>query len=145
MTRDLARLFGQAGDCAFAAAAICGSKVAQMDETPEELAQIRHEAENIDPQQYRKRYRALMTLLAAIFCAVVVGVAIHMVKASRNPCERVRDHFCHKAPDPAKCASYRTIFKESVEDESPKMRGVIRDQCLTKIKRLQEEDGVAVE
>jgi hypothetical protein len=116
-----------------------------MDETPEELAQIRREAEAIDPQQYRRRYRALMTPLAATFCTVVVWVAIHMVKASRNPCERVRNHYCRKAPDRVKCASYQTILKESVDDESARMRGVIRDQCLTKINRLKEEEGVTVE
>jgi hypothetical protein len=37
------------------------------------------------------------------------------------------------------------VFKESVEDQSPKMRGVIRDQCLTKINRMKDEDGIAVE
>jgi hypothetical protein len=117
-----------------------------MDETPEELEQIRREAEAIDPNRYRRRHRRIMMLLAAVFCASVVWVAIRLAVASRNPCERIRDYFCRKAPvDAAKCNSYQVIFKESVEDQSPKMRGVIRDQCLTKINRLQEEDGIAVE
>jgi hypothetical protein len=116
-----------------------------MDETPEELEQIRREAEKIDPHKYRKRYRALMTLLAVAFCTGVVWVAIRMAVASRNPCERVRDHYCRTAPDPAKCASYQVVLKESVADESPKMRGMIRDQCLTKINRLREEDGITVD
>ncbi len=116
-----------------------------MDETPEELEQIRREAEAIDPHKYRRRYRVLMTLVALAFCTGVGWVAIRMAVASRNPCERVRDYYCRKAPDPAKCNSYQGVYKESVEDESPKMRGLIRDQCLTKINRLKEEDGITVE
>ncbi len=116
-----------------------------MDETPEELEQIRREAERIDPHKYRRRYRAMMTLLALVFCAGVAWVAVRMAVASRNPCERVRNYFCRKAPNPAACTSYQAILKESVEDDSPKMRGVIRDQCLTKINRLKEEDGITVE
>ncbi len=68
-----------------------------------------------------------------------------MAVASRNPCERVRDYFCRKAPDPMKCDSYQGVYKESVEDKSPKMRGVIRDQCLTKINRMKDEDGITVD
>jgi len=116
-----------------------------MDETPEELEQIRREAEKIDPHKYRRRYRALMTLVAAAFCTAVVWVAIRMAEASRNPCERVRDYYCRKVPDQAKCDSYQIIFKESVQDDSSRMRGVIRDQCLTKINRLKDEDGITVE
>jgi hypothetical protein len=116
-----------------------------MDETPEELEQIKREAEQIDPHKYRRRYRALMALLAVAFCTAVVWVAIRLADASRNPCERVRDHYCRKAPDPARCTSYQLILRESVEDDSPKMRGVIRDQCLTKINRLKDEESITVE
>jgi len=116
-----------------------------MDETPEELEQIKREAAEIDPHKYRRRYRALMPLVAVAFCTGVVWVAIRMVTASRNPCERVRDYYCQRAPDRAKCTSYQGILKESVEDDSAKMRGVIRDQCLTKINRLKEEDGITVD
>jgi hypothetical protein len=117
-----------------------------MDETEEELEAIRREAESIDPHKYRRRYRRLMALAAAIFCTAVVWVVVRMAVASRNPCERVRDHYCRKPPvDAAKCDTYQVIFKESVEDESPKMRGMIRDQCLVKISHLKEEDGITVE
>jgi hypothetical protein len=116
-----------------------------MDETPEELEQIRREAAAIDPHKYRRRYRVLMTLVALAFCTGVAWVAIRMAVASRNPCQRVRDYYCRKAPDPAKCNSYQGVYKESVEDESPKMRGMIRDQCVTKINRLKDEDGITVE
>jgi len=116
-----------------------------MDESPEELEQIRREAETINPHKYRRRYRITMTLLAVAFCTAVVWVAIRMAEASRNPCERVRDYFCKTAlVDVEKCNSYQSVFKESVQDESPKMRGVIRDQCLTKITRMKDEDGIAV-
>jgi hypothetical protein len=117
-----------------------------MDETPQELEEIRREAETIDTNKYRRRYRRLMALVAVFFCTAVVWVAIRMAVASRNPCERVRDYFCRKAPlDPVKCNSYQVIFKESVEDGNARMRGVIRDQCLTKINRLREEDGITVD
>ena len=116
-----------------------------MDETPEELDQIRREAATIDPHKYRRRYRLIMALLAVAFCAAVSWVAIRMAVASRNPCERVRDYFCKKALDVTKCDSYQSVYKESVEDQSPKMRGVIRDQCLTKINRMKDEDGITVE
>jgi len=116
-----------------------------MDETPEELEQIKREAEVIDVHKYRRRSRALMSLVAVVFCTAVVWVALHMAEASRNPCERVRDHYCRKSPDPLKCNSYQGIYKESVEEESPKMRGVILDQCLTKINRMKEEEAITVE
>jgi len=117
----------------------------EVDETPQELEEIRRQAEAIDPNQYRRRYRRVVAVLAALFCTLVVWVAIRMAAAGRNPCERVRDYFCRNAPDPAKCASYQVIYKESVEDQSSRMRSVIRDQCITKINRLREEDGIVVE
>jgi hypothetical protein len=116
-----------------------------MDETPEELEAIKREAERIDPQKYRRRYRVLMTLVALAFCTAAVWVAIRMADAGRNPCERVRDYFCKKVRDAAKCDIYHTIYQDSVEDENPQMRGVIRDQCLTKINRLKSEEGITVE
>jgi hypothetical protein len=116
-----------------------------MDETPEELEQIRREAEKIDPHKYRRRYRALMTLVVAAFFTAIAWVAIRMAEASRNPCERVRDYYCRKAPDQAKCDSYQVVYKESVQDDSSRMRGVIRDQCLTKINRLKDEEGIVLE
>jgi hypothetical protein len=116
-----------------------------MDETPEELAQIKKEAEAIDLHKYRRRYRVLMTLVAIGFCSAVTWVAVTMAVAGRNPCERVRDHFCRKDAKGIDCNNYQLIFKDSVEEESPKMRGNIREQCLTKINRLRDEDGIVVE
>jgi hypothetical protein len=118
-----------------------------MDETPEELEAIRREAETIDTNKYGRRYRLLMTLVLAGFFTAVVWVAVHMVVASRNPCERVRDHFCRKVSpvDPLTCNNYQVIYKESVQDESARMRSMIRDQCVTKINRLKDEDGITVD
>jgi hypothetical protein len=77
----------------------------------------------------------------------VAWVAVRMTVASRNPCERVRDYFCRKVSpvDPTTCNNYQVIFKESVQDESARMRSTIRDQCLTKIDRLKDEDGITVD
>jgi hypothetical protein len=117
-----------------------------MDETEEELECIRREAETIDPHKYRRRYRRLMAVVAVLACTAVVWVAVRMAVASRNPCERLRDYLCKRSPlDAVQCNTYQVIFKESVVDENPRMRGVIRDQCLTKITRLHDEDGVTVE
>ena len=82
-----------------------------MDETPEELAEIKREAERIDPHKYRRRYRVLMTLVALAFCVAVAWVAITMADAGRNPCERVRDYYCKQAGDAAKCDSYHAVYQ----------------------------------
>ncbi len=116
-----------------------------MDETPEELEQIRAEAAAIDVHKYRKRRRAMVVGLVSLAGVGICWLAITMADAGRNPCQRVRDYFCGaKATDAAKCRSYHGILKESVEDPSPAMRGMIREQCLTKINRMKEEDNVVV-
>ena len=115
-----------------------------MDETPEELEQIRREAAEIDPYRYRRHRRWMITALIFAAGVGVCWLAITMASAGRNPCERVRDHYCCHAKDQVKCASYESILRESVQDRSPAMRSMIRDQCLTKINRLKEEDGVTV-
>jgi len=113
-----------------------------MDETPEELEQIRREAAEID--RYRRHRRWLISVLIFAAGAGVCWLAITMAVAGRNPCERVRDHYCRYAVDPGKCASYQEVFHESVQDQSPAMRSTIRDQCLTKINHLKDDDGVSV-
>jgi len=115
-----------------------------MDETPEEMEQIRSDAAKIDPYKYRKRIRRLIALVVFAAGAGVCWLAVKMAVSSRNPCERVRDHYCRHAVDAAKCTSYEEIFRESVQDESPAMRSMIRDQCVTKISRLKDEDGITV-
>ncbi len=115
-----------------------------MDETPEELEQIQREAEKIDVYRYRRRMRLIITSLVTLAGVGVCWLAVTMSRAGRNPCERVRDHFCKTAPDQARCASYQDLWRESVQESSPAMRSMIRDQCLTKINRMKEEDGINV-
>jgi hypothetical protein len=115
-----------------------------MDETPEELEEIQREAAKIDVYRYRRRRRLIISSLVTLAGAGVCWLAVTMSRASRNPCERVRDYFCKTAPDQARCVSYRSIMGESIHDPSPAMRSMIRDQCLTKITRMKEEDSITV-
>lgn len=115
-----------------------------MDETPEELEQIRREADAIDPYQYRRRRRLMAAVALGALGAGLVWGALELVDRRRNPCERVRDHYCRAAAASVNCASYTEIFKESVDDPSPKMRSLIRSQCETKIERLRADQGIKV-
>ena len=115
-----------------------------MDETPEELEQIRREAEAIDVHQYRKRFRALAAIALGALMAGLVWLVLYMVDSKRNPCERVRDHYCKQDPSSLNCKSYTGILDESLHDEGAEMRANIKAQCLTKIERLKEDDGITV-
>jgi hypothetical protein len=115
-----------------------------MDETPEELEAIRREADGIDVHQYRKRFRLLGALALGGAMAGLVALILWMVDSKRNPCERVRDHFCKRDPAGLQCKSYMGVLEESLQDDSGQMRANIKAQCLSKIERLKEEDGVDV-
>jgi hypothetical protein len=115
-----------------------------MDETPEELEQIRREAEQIDVYKYRRRFQALKAVGLGAFLAGLLGLILWMLDSRRNPCERVRDHFCHQDPNGLQCKSYKGILDESLHDESAQMRSNIKAQCLSKIERLKEDDNVDV-
>ena len=115
-----------------------------MDETPEELERIRQEAEQIDVHQYKKRFRFLKAVGLGAAGAGVVWLALWMYDSKKNPCERVRDHFCRQDPAGMQCKTYTGILDESLHDDNPRMRGNVRAQCQTKIDRLKEEDGVEV-
>jgi hypothetical protein len=116
-----------------------------MDETPEELAQIRREAAEIDIHRYQKRFRAMKAVGFGAAGAGLVWLALMMIDGRRNPCERVRAHFCRQqGAGGVDCRMYAEIQKESVDEKSPMMRQTIRAQCQTKIERLKEEDGVTV-
>jgi hypothetical protein len=119
-------------------------RAAAMDETPEELEQIRREAEQIDVYRYRRRFRALAAVALGAFGAGVVWVGLWMYDSRKNPCERVRDHFCHLEPAGLQCKTYEGIYQESLTDDNPEMRTNIKSQCQSKIDRLKEEDGVTV-
>jgi hypothetical protein len=115
-----------------------------MDETPEELEQIRREADAIDPYQYRRRRRFIAAVAVGALGAAAVWGVLELTDRRRNPCERLRDHFCQRSPPAPECASYRGLFQESVEDPNGNMRSFIREQCQTKIRRLAEEDAIKV-
>jgi hypothetical protein len=115
-----------------------------MDETPEELEAIRREADGIDVHQYRKRFRFLGALALGAAMAGLVALILWMLDSKRNPCERVRDHFCKQDPAGMACKSYGGILDESLHDDSGQMRANIKAQCQSKIDRLKEEDGVEV-
>src|SRR5262249_33475266 len=97
-----------------------------------------------DVYKYRRRFRALKAVALGAFMAGLVWVGLWMFDSRRNPCERVRDHFCRQDAKGAACKTYQGIWDESVHDETAEMRGNIRAQCQTKIERLKEEDGVVV-
>lgn len=116
-----------------------------MDETPEELEQIRLDAEAIDVHRYQKRFRAMKAVGFGAAGAGLVWLVLIMFDSRRNPCERVRDHFCKlQGAAGMDCRMYEGIHKESVDDANPTMRQTIRSQCQTKIERLEAEDGVTV-
>jgi hypothetical protein len=115
-----------------------------MDETPEELEQIKREAAEIDPYQYRKRRRLMAAIALGALGAGLVWAGLELYDHARNPCQRVRDHYCQKTPGGPHCTAYEALLEESIKDESPKMRSNIREQCERKIKRLKDDEGVTV-
>jgi hypothetical protein len=116
-----------------------------MDETPEELEQIRVEADAIDVHQYQRRFRALKAIGIGAAGAGLVWLILIMLDSRRNPCERVRDHLCRQAGKTGiECRMYEGILSESVEEENQSMRQSIRAQCQKKIERLKDEDGITV-
>jgi hypothetical protein len=111
-----------------------------MDETPEELEQIRREADAIDVHRYRKRFRFLAAVALGAALAGLVWLILFMIDSKRDPCERVRAHFCAQDPQGLACKSYTGIL----EGESNEMRANIKAQCLSKIERLEAEEHIKV-
>src|SRR5262245_30469640 len=99
-----------------------------MDETPEELEQIRRDAAAIDVHHYRKRFRLLGGIALGAAMAGLVWLVLEMVDSRRDPCERVRDHFCTQDPQGAPCKNYTGIL----DGESNEMRANIKAQCQSK-------------
>ena len=115
-----------------------------MDETPEELEQIRREAAQIDVYRYRKRFRLMGAVGLGALMAGLVWVGLIMNDSRKNPCQRVRDHFCAQDAASLQCKSYTSILDESLHDDNAEMRANVKAQCQTKIDRLKEEDGIEV-
>ena len=114
-----------------------------MDESPEELEQIRREADAIDVHQYRKRFRVLKAIVVGAALAGLTWLVLIMIDSRRNPCERVRNYLCKAGPASPQCQSYEVVLRES-QDEGPTMRANIRAQCQSKIDSLREDEGVRV-
>lgn len=115
-----------------------------MDETPEELEQIRRDAEKIDVNKYRKRRRALIAIGVGAFSAGMVSLVMYAADSARNPCERLRNHYCGENGKSLQCQTYDGLTKDSTDEASPMMRSSIRQQCLTKIERLKIDDNITV-
>ena len=111
-----------------------------MDETPEELEQIRREAEQIDVHRYRKRFRFLGAVALGAALAGLVWLILFMIDSKRDPCDRLRVHFCAQDPQGLPCKSYTGIL----DGETNEMRANIKAQCLSKIERMEEEDHIKV-
>ena len=116
-----------------------------MDGPPEELDEqrIQREANEIDIHQYRRRFRTIKAILVGAALAGLTWLVMIMLDSRRNPCERVRDHFCKADPHGPQCQSYEVVLRES-QEEGPTMRANIRAQCQTKIDTLREDQGVRV-
>jgi hypothetical protein len=109
-----------------------------VDETPEELEQIRREAQQIDVYKYRRRWRGFLAIVIGMAGAGAVWLVLEMKDKGRNPCARVKDYVCAKSPG-FECTTYTGIFEESEQDKSAEMRRNIRAQCERKIRNLAED------
>lgn len=112
-----------------------------MDETPEELEQIRREAEQIDIHHYRRRFRTLKAILLGAGLAGLTWLGLALYDGARNPCGVVRNYYCKKEPGGVNCHRYDDVLQES-QDEGPTMRANIRAQCQSKIDHLREDEGI---
>ena len=117
-----------------------------MDETPEELEQIRREADadrrppvpQAVPAPRRDRARRARW---RGWSALVMW----MVDSKREPVRaRARPLLQAGSRTASPCKSYAGILDESLHDDSAQMRANIKAQCLSKIERLKEEDGITV-
>ena len=115
----------------------------QMDETHEEMEEIRRHAAKIDVHHYRNRFRLLKAIGLGMLGAGAVALVLRMLDDRRNPCERVHEYLCKKGTA-TECSNSNLTLKLSVEDASGQMRGNIRAQCVRKIERLKAEDGIDV-
>ena len=62
-----------------------------MDETPEEMEQIRREAGEIDVNGYRRRFRWLGAIGLGAAMAGLVWLIMAMLDGQRNPCANLKN------------------------------------------------------
>jgi hypothetical protein len=117
---------------------------AEREREDAEWQQLQREANAIDPYRYRRRNRILAAIGTGALGAGIVWAVLVMTEAARNPCQRLRNHYCKQDPRSMNCGSYDGLFIDSQQDPSAKMRSLVKLQCQTKIRRLQEEDGIKV-
>ena len=111
----------------------------------EELERFRRQSEkSFEPLKQRRRNRMMSAIALGALGAGLVYVVLNAIDQARNPCQRVRDHFCATAPQSLDCKSYESILQESTEDPSAMARSAIRQQCETRITRLKEDQGIKV-
>jgi hypothetical protein len=115
-----------------------------MDETPEELEQIRREAAQIDPYRYRRRNRTLAAIGLGALAAGLVFVVLEAFDKARNPCDRMRDYLCKLDGKSQDCQSYIGIAEDSKHEESKMARQAILHQCDTRIRLLKRDEGIKV-
>src|ERR1051325_11986933 len=95
------------------------------DQSDDEQRRIQREADAIDVHRYQKRFRAMKAIGLGAAGAGLVWLVLLLIDSKRNPCERVRDHFCRsQSANKASvdCRMYTEITKESEQDGSPTMR-----------------------
>jgi hypothetical protein len=117
---------------------------AEREREDAEWQQLQREANAIDPNQYRRRNRILAAIGTGALGAGLVWAVLAMTEAARNPCQRLRNFYCKQDARSMNCGSYDGLFTDSQQDPSAKMRSLVKLQCETKIRRLQEEDGIKV-
>ena len=119
-------------------------KLEDMDDELAKARRAKDEADGVDIYKYRRRFRLFKAILLGAALAGLTSLIMAMLDGKRNPCERVRDYLCKKDPAGLQCRSYDSIVDESVHESSAEMRSQIRSQCVSKIERLNDEEGVKV-
>ena len=115
-----------------------------MDETPEELEQIRREADQIDVHQYKKRFRALAAIGLGSLAAGAVWLVLVMIDSRRTPASGCATTSATRTPPACSARPTRASSTSRCTTTAPPCAPTSSAQCQSKIDRLKEEDGVEV-